>query len=131
MSKLMHILPFMENEELKELAIKIINKEVKGVKLHMLYPFLSKEDLNEMIKVMIEKNDVANLKYVLPFASKEMIDLIYEGIKNGTIKDMKEHYLYPFLGKDKLKDMFDTLVSRAADEPDEDDEEDEDEEDED
>lgn len=130
MSKLMHILPFMENEELKELAFKIINGEVKGVKLYMLYPFLSRADLDEIIKLMIEKGDTTNLKACLPFASKETVDLIYQGIKEGKIKDMKEHYLYPFLGKDKIKEMFDDLVRRAADEPDDEEHEHEDEEEE-
>jgi len=127
MSKLMHILPFMDNEDLKELANKIINNEVKGVKLHMLYPFLSRSDMDEIIEKMIEKGDASNLRYVLPFASREMIDKIYEAVKDGKVKGMKESSLYPFLGKDKLKDMFNILVSQAAEEADEDEEDEEDE----
>jgi len=127
MSKLIHILPFMDNDDLKELANKIISGEVKGVKMHMLYPFLSKSDLNEIIKTMIEKDDIANLKYVLPFASKEMVQQIYDGVKEGKIKGLKEHYLYPFLEKDKIKEMFNDLVSKAAEESDEDVEDDDEE----
>jgi len=130
MSKLMHILPFMHNEELKELAYKILNDEVKGVKLHMLYPFLSKSDLEEIVKIMIEKGDTANLKYVLPFVSREIVDLIYQGIQEGKITGIKEHYLYPFLSKDKIKEMFDILVRKAAEDSDEEEDEEEPEEDE-
>jgi len=116
-----------DSDDLKELANKIISGEVKGVKMHMLYPFLSKSDLNEIIKTMIEKDDIANLKYVLPFASKEMVQQIYDGVKEGKIKGLKEHYLYPFLEKDKIKEMFNDLVSKAAEESDEDVEDDDEE----
>ena len=38
-----HMLPFLEDEDLDELVDKIISGEVKGIKLMMLYPFLNRE----------------------------------------------------------------------------------------
>lgn len=38
--KYTHLLPFMDREELKKIAEEIINEELKGVKLHTLFPFL-------------------------------------------------------------------------------------------
>lgn len=125
MGKLMHILPFMEREELKELALKIINGEVEGVKIHILFPFLSSDDLDEVIDVMIEKNH-RGLKHVMPFASKAKVKAISEGIRSGKITGIKEYYLYPFLEKDELKNMFDALVKEAAESKESDHDDDED-----
>ena len=114
MSKLTHILPFMESEELKELALKIVNEEVKGVKLLHLFPFLSNEDLDEVVELLIEKGQGKQLTYVLPFVSKKTLNKIYEGIQEGKITGVKEQVMYPFLGKDKLKSMFNNLVEKAT-----------------
>lgn len=125
--KLKYILPFMESKELKELAVNIINGEVKGVKLVIVFPFLSNSDLDEIVELLLEKKDGKNLTYSLPFVSSETIDKIYEGIKSGEIEGVKEKYLYPFLSQDKLRDMFNHLVSEATENACEDEEDDEDE----
>ena len=129
--KLIHILPFMETEELKALAIKIINEEVKGVKLVTVFPFLSHEDLDEVIELLIEKGKGKQLTYVLPFATENTIHKIFKGVKDGTIKGVREHAIYPFLAKEELKEMFNKLVKEADEHAKENDEEEADEEDED
>ena len=111
--KLISLLPFMESNELKDLALKIINGEVKGVKLVMLYPFLDREGLDEVVEVLIEKGEGRGLTHALPFMSKVSVQKIYEGIKDGSIKGVKEHMLIPFLGKSQVKDLFDDLVKKA------------------
>ncbi|MBI9010389.1 MAG: hypothetical protein JEZ05_10230 [Tenericutes bacterium] len=35
------------------------------------------------------------------------------GVEEGSITTLKEHYLYPFLGNEALKTMFDKLVKDA------------------
>jgi hypothetical protein len=122
--KLTHILPFMETEELKDLAKKIINEEVKGVKLVTVFPFLSNEDLDEVVDLLIEKGKGKKLSYVLPFASKKTIKKIMDGVKDGSITGLKEHYLYPFLGNEELKSMFDKLVKEAQENAEDDDDDD-------
>jgi len=129
--KLTHILPFMETEELKTLAIKIINEEVKGVKLVTVFPFLSHEDLDEVIELLIEKGKGKQLTYILPFATKKTIQRILKGVKDGSIKGVREHALYPFLDKEELKEMFDKLVKEVDEHAKENDNEEVDEEDED
>ncbi len=123
MKKLIYILPFMESEELKELALKIINEEFKGIRLRMLFPFLLRDDLDAIIDLLIEKKKSRQLNFALPFMSKQKIQQIYEGIIKGEIEGVHERALYPFLGKEELKNMFDHLVKEAK--KDEDDEEDE------
>ena len=123
MRKLLHILPFMESAELKELALKIINDEVKGVKLRMVFPFLSREDLNEIIDLLIEKKKTRQLNFAVPFMSKAKINQIYQGIIKGEIEGIHERVLYPFLGREELKKMFDHLVKHAEENPDDEDDE--------
>jgi hypothetical protein len=124
--KLTHILPFMETEELKELALKVINDEVKGVKLMTLFPFLSRENLDEIVELLIQKGKGRELTRVLPFASKKTVKQIMEGIKDGSIKGVKENHLYPFLEEGELKEMFDALVKQAHENAEVEDDEDDD-----
>ena len=106
MSKITHLLPFMEAEELKELAIKIINKEVNGVKLHMLYPFISHSDLDELVDLMIEKDQGKELQLTLPFLSNEKLASLLEAVRDGRVHGLSEHMFYPFLSREKIKDLF-------------------------
>ena len=121
--KLENMMPFLESEDIKELAIKIINEEVKGIKLLKVFPFLSEKDLDEIINLLIEKGAGKELTYALPFVSKETLSRIYEGVKAGEITNIKEYSFYPFLGKEKIKEMFDMLVKEAESNTDEDSEE--------
>ena len=88
MRKLMHILPFMDSEELKELAIKVMNEEIKGVKLMMLFPFLRRNDLSEIVDMLIEKKQGRELRHVIPFVSKEKLNQIYQLVKEGKISSL-------------------------------------------
>ena len=124
MNKLNHILPFMESEELKELAIKVIKKEIKGVRLMMVLPFLSREDLDEIVDMLIENKQGKELNYVLPFVSLKKIEQIYQGVINGEIDGIRDSSLYPFLGKKQLKKLFNKLVIEAQSNPESDEDDD-------
>ena len=117
MKKLVHVLPFMESEELKDLAKKIINKEIKGVKILLLYPFLKRDDLNEIVDLLLENKMERELEIAIPFLSDEKIIKLYERVQSGEITGIRETAFIPFLGKDKLKEMFDKLVKEANDNP--------------
>lgn len=116
MKKLVRILPFMDNEEIKELATQIINEEVEGVRLVLLFPFLSNTDLDEIVNLLIEKKDAKKLQHAIPFASSETVDKIYKAVQAGEIEGLKESFLFPFLGKDQLKSMFKIFVKQAKEE---------------
>ena len=124
--KYIHMLPFLEDEDLDELVEKILSGEVKGIKLAMLYPFLSRESLEKLVDRFIKDNKVKELKHSLPFISKAKVNEIYEAMQAGTITGLNEHSLMPFLGKSKIKEMFNKLVKEAKD-FDEDEDEDDDE----
>jgi len=115
--KLISLLPFMDEEELKELAQKIINKEITGVRLAILFPFLSSHYLEELVDELIKTNSTKELYQALPFLSKESVQKIYDSVKKGELKGFKEHALIPFLGKSAIKDLFNTLVKEAMENP--------------
>ena len=50
--KLLNILPFLDDDDLKGLIEKIKNNEVKGVKYTHLYPFLSDKDIDELVDLL-------------------------------------------------------------------------------
>ena len=113
MKKLVRILPFMDQEEIKELAFQVINNEVEGVKLVVLFPFINRETLEEIVDLLIDKNDGKNLTRILPFVSSDAVDKVYEAVKAGTVTGVKETYLFPFLGKSQLKSMFHAFVKEV------------------
>jgi radical SAM superfamily enzyme len=122
------MLPFLEEEDMDELVEKILSGEVKGVKLMMLYPFLSRESLNKVVDHLIKENKGKDLNAALPFISKAKVNEIYEAVQAGTITGIKDHSLMPFLGKSKIKEMFNKLVKEAKDFDDNDDDDEEDDE---
>lgn len=125
--KYTHILPFLEEEDIDELVEKILSGEVKCVKLMMLYPFLSRESLNKLVDHLIKKNKGKDLNRALPFISKVKVNEIYEAVQAGKITGINDYALIPFLGKSKIKEIFNKLVKEAKD-FDEDDDQDEDDE---
>lgn len=120
------MLPFLDKEDLRELAFKVINTEVKGVKLVLLFPFLDRDTLEEIVDKLIEEKKGKDLRRALPFISKDAIGKIYNAIEKDEIKGLRREMLLPFLGQKQVKEMFEELLKQAADEPfDEDDDEDE------
>ena len=113
--KYIHMLPFLEDEDLNELVEKILSGEVKGIKLMMLYPFLEKESINKLVDQLIKDNKSKEIVRALPFISKSKINEIYDAIQAGTITGLNEDLLMPFLGKSKIKEMFNKLVKEAKD----------------
>ena len=99
-------LPFMNDEDLEELATKILSGDIKEVPLYKLYPFLSKSRLDQIVKEIIEKNDQDSLKHALPFVSKESLTFIREKIKEGALDGFDETHLLPFLDPEEVKRLF-------------------------
>ena len=121
------LLPFMNKEELKKVAYEIINGELKNVRLQRLFPFLGKEALGEIVDVLIEKKETKYLEHAIPFVGREKVQAIYNAAEKGEIPGFNSSMCIPFLGTDKIKELFRELVQKANDEPDEDDDDDDDE----
>ena len=123
--KYTHLLPFMDKEELKEIAEQVLNGELKGVKIESLFPFLGKRNLGEIVDLLIEKKEVKTLKRALPFVGKEKVEAIYESASKGELPGFDVESCIPFLDSDRIKEIFRELVKNAP-EVDEEDEEDDD-----
>ena len=123
--KYTHLLPFMEEEELKKVAFEIINGELKGVRLERLFPFLGTGTFNELVDLFIEKKEISYLKHAIPFMSREKVQAIYKAAENGEIPGFDASVCIPFLSAEKIKEIFRELIQKASNEPSEDDEDDE------
>lgn len=129
--KYTHLLPFMDKEELKKTAMAVIHGDLKGVKLGVLFAFLGREAMDEVVDLLIEKKDSGNLKRAIPFMSREKVQKLYEAAEKGEIKDFNPTVCLPFLGSDEIKKIFGDLLKKASmevsdDEDDDDDDDDED-----
>ncbi|MDO9628650.1 MAG: hypothetical protein Q7I99_02015 [Acholeplasmataceae bacterium] len=122
--KYTQLLPFMGREELNKVAQEIINGELKGVKLETLYPFLGRDNLHEIVDQLIEKKDAKRLQNVIPFISREKVLDIYHAAEKGEIPNFDSSSCVPFLGSDKIKEIFRDLIKNASSESDKDDEDD-------
>lgn len=106
-------LPFMNDEDLEELADKILSNEVTEVPLYKLYPFLSRHKLEEIVAQMIEKNEHEHLMHVLPFVSANTIQMIREKISEGKLEGFDESHLLPFMSPNDIKDLFYSKLKEA------------------
>jgi hypothetical protein len=124
--KYTHLLPFMNKEDLKKLAFQVINKEIQGVKLVMILPFLGRENMDEVVDLLIEKKDAANLKTAIPFMSREKVQKLYEAAEKGEIEGFNPRVCIPFLDSAQVKKIFDELIKKASSEAHDEEDEDED-----
>lgn len=120
--RLVHLLPFMDNEDITELVEKVMNNEVKGVKLAVLFPFMDRAELDNLVDLLIEKGKKKDLYTALPFLSKASLNKVYEAVKADKIEGFKVQALLPFLGKDKVKELFDEYIKEAQNQPSDEDE---------
>lgn len=112
--KYTHLLPFMDKEELVKTAMAIINGELKGVRLEVLFPFLGIEAMDQVVDLLIEKKDAVHLKSAIPFMTREKVQKLYEAAEKGEIKDFNPTVCLPFLGSDEIKKIFDGLIKKAS-----------------
>ena len=85
---------------------------------------------NKRLNTMKDKDIIKRLlKYAIPFIGREKVQAIYNAAEKGEIPGFNSAMCIPFLGADKIKELFRELVQKANDEPDEEDDDDDDEDD--
>ncbi|MDX9692331.1 MAG: hypothetical protein RBT45_07725, partial [Acholeplasmataceae bacterium] len=87
-----------------------------------LFPFLGRESLHEIVDKLIEKKDSETLTSAIPFISREKVLDIYYAAERGEIPNFDASRCIPFLGSDKIKEIFRELVKNAPVETTEEDE---------
>lgn len=113
-----HLLPFMEKEELKKIAFQVLDGELKGVKIEKFFPFLDKSTLNDIVDKLIDTKNGKVLNRTLPFISKDKVEDIYQRAEKGELPGVKAQMCIPFLGSEKIKEIFNDLIRKASQEDD-------------
>ncbi len=116
--KYTQLLPFMDEQELMDVATEIISGNIKNIRIEKLYPFLKSEDLNNLVDKLIEAKEVSSLHSVLPFISKEKVFVIYRAAEQGQLEGFDQSSCLPFLDSSMVKEIFRDLIKKANDETD-------------
>ena len=116
--KYTQLLPFMDKEELRKIAQEIMSGELKGVRLETLFPFMGRSYLHEIVDQLIEKKESETLRRAIPFISREKVLDIYHAAEKGELPNFDASSCIPFLGSDKIKEIFRELVKNAPNEAD-------------
>lgn len=113
--KLIHMLPFLEDEEKKELVDSILNNEIDKEKLCTvtLLPFIEAEEVNRLFKAALEKKIDVNPASFLPFVKDSTINELIERINAGEDVGISVDTLIPFLESDQVKSIFKTALQDA------------------
>lgn len=105
-SKLLKILPFLEDAEKKEIVDQILSDSeyFSDVKLAVIVPFLDQADVDKIFIHEIKKNS-KQLQSLVPFVSEELLTEIVDQYLAGEIT-LNMDILYPFLKMEDIKRVF-------------------------
>ncbi|PAT01765.1 hypothetical protein CI105_04555 [Candidatus Izimaplasma bacterium ZiA1] len=126
MSKISTLLPFLDDEEIKDLVEKALKGDLNNMKLTMVYPFADQETMNMIVDHFIKEGQAKKIMTTVPFLEKAKINEIYELAHSKKIEGLREEMLMPFLGKNKIKELFKNMLDKndfSSDDEDDDDEE--------
>lgn len=108
--KLKTMLPFLEDDELEELADAIIASptgQVDGISAASLAPFLEDDKVDEMFIHEVKIN--GHYKSLLPFVSEDVFDALLKEIINGTT-DVDIKCMLPFMDDSTIDDLCEAVV---------------------
>lgn len=105
---LVALLPFLDDEELSEIADMIINdhEDLKGLKLATIFPFLSTEKCDEIFLAKMTSIDSKELSSLVPFVSQQTLTKLVDEYLEGNFEKINMNALYPFLDKADIKRIF-------------------------
>lgn len=100
------MLPFLEDEEVNELAKRILeseNGEWKGIQISRVLPFLDSGIVEELCRKSMEKGQ--DYKTFLPYLSYKGMHEIVTDVLEGRLA-IELDAMYPFMGKEDIKKVF-------------------------
>ena len=107
------MLPFLDDEDLEELASEILDSdenEFKGVTINEVLPFLDDEIVDRMFFKAISNNK--EYKKFLPFVSEEALHTLVVKYFNDEIENIDIDEIYPFLDEDDIKYIFKKFMKK-------------------
>ncbi len=111
MSKLMSMLPFLDDDEVAEIAHYVVsgNPNYKNIKLSALFPFMDEDDCDDIFDSLLDSTQEAseNLIYsVLPFVSEEVLSKLVDKFIEGKYQNLDVNKIFPFMSDDDIKRLF-------------------------
>ncbi len=108
-SKLLALLPFMDNNDIKEIVNEILagNENYKDIKLPAMFPFLDTEDCDALFMKFINAGDnIKRIETLAPFVSKSCLSKVVDDYIAGKYdKNIKMTMLYPFMDNKDIKKL--------------------------
>jgi hypothetical protein len=102
------MLPFLEDNELKELAAKVLaspNGIYEGVTVHDLAIFLEEEDVETLASSLLDKGEDEQASSLAPFMSDKGVNkLLQMALSKGDGRLVKK--LLPFVDDDEVDELF-------------------------
>ena len=109
--KIKKILPFLDEEDLKEIVEAILAKDDKYefLPLDILFPYLNEEDCDRLFLMALDDVDMKNkidIQKLVPFVSEECMDKFVDLYVQGKYKNVNIDELYPFMNNKSIKKIF-------------------------
>ena len=109
--KIKKILPFLDEEDLKEIVEAILAKDEKYefLPLDILFPYLNEEDCDRLFMMALDDEDMKNkidIQKLVPFVSEECMDKFVDLYVQGKYKNVNIDELYPFMNNKSIKKIF-------------------------
>lgn len=116
-SKLMQIIPFLDDDDVREIVEDILNNPEKydGLNLCAIMPFLSESDCDALfLKIALDpsKKYKHSLAALAPFVSEECLSKLVDKYIAGELEDVNMDQFYPFLSSKDVKRLFKHIVSQ-------------------
>lgn len=105
------ILPFLGEEDLKEIVEAILAKDEKYefLPLDILFPYLNEEDCDRLFLMALDDEDMKNkidIQKLVPFVSEECMDKFVDLYVQGKYKNVNIDELYPYMNNKSIKKIF-------------------------
>lgn len=113
-SKIISTLPFLDDEELAEIVDNIIANKVdyEDLSIVVIFPFLSKEKMDELFLRFVNENETTYISSSAPFVSKDALTRFVDSYIEGNHQDVNVDMLYPFMRKDDVKRIFNYIIDQ-------------------
>lgn len=116
-NKLLQILPFLDDDDIHEVAEDILSDPDKycGLNLCEIMPFLSEKDCDALfLRIALDTDN----KYeysptsLAPFVSEKCLSMLVDKYIAGELQVIDMDELYPFLSSKDVKRLFKYIVSK-------------------
>lgn len=112
-SKLLRMLPFLDEEDIHALMEKILasDKTVQGLDLGAIMPFLQEEDCDRLFLRSLETGGEVTMN-IVPFVSESCLGNVIDAYIGGKYPSLDVDELYPFLDSTSLKKLLQFELSK-------------------